>query len=100
MARTGRRAKLLPSLLGAGTVATATRRILDASFPSNRANMPTGLAPIASLGVMLGNPRAPRAKRALAGEGMGILVEKGGATSVGFRPSYWFYFPQPEGAQR
>ena len=62
--------------------------------------MPVGLAPTASLGVMLGNPRAPRAKRGLAGEGMGVLVEKGGATSVGFRPSYWFYFPQPEGAER
>jgi hypothetical protein len=36
----------------------------------------------------------------LVAEATGILVEKGGASSTGFRPSYWFYFPQPEGAER
>ena len=103
MPRTAEPAKLLPSLLGARTVAAATRCMLDPRrFPGHRANASAGPAPIASLvaALGLGKRHAPRAKRALVGEGMGILVEKGGATSVGFRPSYWFYFPQPEGAER
>src|SRR5690242_11863360 len=64
MPRTGERAKLLPTLLGAGTVAAAAPCLLGPRFRGDGASASAGRVPIASLGAALakGGARAARAK--------------------------------------
>ena len=89
MPRAGQRAKLQPSLLGIKTVVPTARDVPDPGSTSIRSNASDAPAAISSLAVILANGPASQAEPTLDLEG--VLVGKGSATTVGFRPSYWAY---------
>jgi hypothetical protein len=89
MPRAGQRAKLLPSLLGIETVVPAGSDVLNPGSKNIRSNALDAPAPISSLAITLATARPSKAEPILDLER--VLVGKGGATALGFRPSYWAY---------